>query len=194
MPEEPGPVEVMLLVTRVFDELGTPYVVAGSMASIVHGIVRTTEDADLVADLRATDVGPLVAALAGAFYIEEGSIREAISRRGCFNVMHLETMFKVDVYIPRGRPFDALQLRRGVRETVVPGGTVRIATAEDTLLGKLEWFRMGGEVSERQWRDVLGILKTQGDRLDLGYMREWGAELKVLDLVERALVAVTEEW
>ena len=68
-----------------------------------------------------------------------------------------------------------------------PERTAYVATAEDTILAKLEWYRMGGGVSERQWRDVLGVMKVQADRLDLAYLRQWADQLNVSDLLERAL-------
>ncbi len=70
---------------------------------------------------------------------------------------------------------------------IEPQVEVSVASAEDTLLAKLEWYRMGGEVSERQWRDVLGALKVQAGALDLEYLHRWASELGVDDLLERAL-------
>jgi hypothetical protein len=98
-------------------------------------------------------------------------------------------MFKVDVFIPRTRPFLHSQIARAQRQTFIFETEVsaKFASPEDTILSKLEWYRLGGEVSDRQWRDILGVLKTRAGDLDLAYLRQWAGELKVGDLLERAL-------
>ena len=98
-------------------------------------------------------------------------------------------MFKVDVFIPHPRPFLQSQLAHAQRQIfdLQLGLSANFASAEDTILSKLEWYRMGGEISERQWRDILGVLKTRAGDLDPGYLQKWAKELKVSDLLERAL-------
>ncbi len=185
----PEPIAVTLLVIEVLDQLGVAYLVGGSLASTVHGELRTTLDADLVADLHPEHIAPFVKALASAFYVDEGMIREALDRRGGFNLIHLETMFKVDVFVPKLRAFDREQMRRRARHVVVaePELAIYVATAEDTILAKLEWYRLGGGVSERQWRDVIGVITVQAERLDTAYLRCWAPSLGVADLFEQAL-------
>jgi hypothetical protein len=114
---------------------------------------------------------------------------EAIQRHSSFNIIHRETMFKVDVFIPAPRPFLRSQLSRVQVQTFTFEAPVsaRFASPEDTILSKLEWYRMGGEISDRQWRDILGVLKTRSGGLDFNYLREWAVELKVSDLLDRAL-------
>ena len=104
-------------------------------------------------------------------------------------MIHLATMFKVDVFVPKGRPFDRQQLARRQPWVADPdsGRMIYVATPEDTVLAKLAWYRLGDEISDRQWRDILGVLAVQGDRLDFAYMRQWAATLDVGDLLERAL-------
>ena len=151
--------------------------------------MRSTLDVDIVADLLPEHIPLLVAALSEQFYADGEMMRNAIEREGSFNLIHYETAFKVDIFISIGRPFGRTQLER--REltaiTADPDRTIYITTPEDTILAKLEWYRLGGEASDRQWRDILGVLKTRAGDLDLGYMRRWAAELEVEDLLERAL-------
>jgi len=188
------PVAVTLLVIEALEALGASYLIGGSLASAVHGVARATVDTDLVADLRLEHAERLAQALSYAFYVDAESIRDAIRHRSSFNVIHLDTMFKVDVFVRKQRPFDQAQFERRVAQVVAtePERTAYVASPEDTVLTKLEWYRKGGEVSDRQWRDVLGVLKVQGERLDVAYLRRWATALGVADLLEKALTAVNE--
>ena len=183
------PIEVTLKVTDVFEKLGIPYLIAGSLASTLYGMVRTTQDSDIVAEIRLEHLPAFVSALQDEFYIDEEMIVASIQRNSSFNIIHRETMFKVDVFRPRPRPFLQSQLERAQRQTfsLETEMSAKFASPEDTILSKLEWYRMGGEVSDRQWRDTLGVLKTRTGELDIEYMRKWAAELHVSDLLERAL-------
>lgn len=184
------PIEVTLKVTGVFEQLGVPYAIGGSLASTLYGMVRTTQDSDIVAEMRREHLQPFVSALQDEFYIDEEMIADSIQHNSSFNIIHRETMFKVDVFIPRPRPFLQSQLARAQKQifTFEQEVSAKFASPEDTILSKLEWYRMGGEVSDRQWRDILGVMKTRADDLDLAYLRKWAGELKVSDLLERALM------
>jgi len=176
-------------VVRVLEHLGVPYVLGGSFASSIFGFVRFTEDADLIADLNAEHAAPLVEALGDDFYADVEMILGAIHHNSSFNLIHFATTFKVDVFVAKPRAFDRAQLVRRQAHDLggVPGNRLYVSSPEDTVLAKLEWYRMGGEVSERQWRDVLGVVRVQGERLDLDYMRDMASTLNVADLLERAL-------
>jgi hypothetical protein len=185
----PDAIRVSLIVTRILEELGVPYLIGGSVASIIHGEPRLTNDIDLVADIREEHVSQLVAALETDFYIDDRAIRRAIRERKSFNILYLETMYKVDIFIPRGDEWSREQMRLREGKNLVEGddSTVRlVSNPETTVLQKLWWFRRGNEVSDRQWRDVLGVLKVQSDRLDYDYLKHWAARLFISDLLEKA--------
>ncbi len=183
------PIAVTLKVTSVLEKLDVPYLIGGSLASTLYGMVRTTQDSDIITEMRLEHIRPFITALEHEFYIDDEMIAESIQRHSSFNLIHRESMFKVDIFIPRPRPFQQSQLARVQRQTFQLETTLsaNFASAEDTILSKLEWYRLGGEVSERQWRDILGVLKTKAGELDLSYLEKWGHELKVADLLERAL-------
>lgn len=183
------PIEVTIKVTHVFDSLGIPYLISGSLASTLYGMVRSTQDSDIVAEMRPEHLEPFVSALQDEFYMDNEMIAESIKHHSSFNIIHRETMFKVDVFIPLPRPFLQSQLARAQKQTFLFESEVsaKFASPEDIILAKLEWYRLGGELLERQWRDILGVLKTRAGALDLEYLRKWANELKVIDLLERAL-------
>ncbi len=185
----PEPIAVTLQVTHALEQIGVQYFVGGSFASAIYGISRATMDVDMIADLMLEHIDPFTLQLGDTFYIDDVSIREAIEHRGSFNIIHRETMFKVDIFIPKKRPFDQAQFSRRVLQSLAtdPERAVYVASAEDTILAKLEWYHLGNEVSERQWGDVLGLLKVQAEALDFSYLRSTAKELNVEDLLERAL-------
>jgi len=184
------PLEVTLKVTEVFEKLGVPYLIGGSLASTLYGMVRTTQDADIIAEMRLEHLPLFLSALQEEFYMDEEMIIHAIQNNASFNIIHRESMFKVDVFIPRPRPFLQSQLARAQRQTFEfeTKLSAKFASPEDTILAKLEWYRWGGEVSERQWRDILGVLKTCAGKLDMEYLRKWADELNISDLLERSLI------
>ena len=176
-------------VVEAFDALGVRYFLGGSIASSAHGVARASLDADVIAELDPAHVERLAHCLAGAYYIPIEQMRTAAAERRSFNLIHLATMFKIDVFVSKGRPFDRSAAERA-RLQAIGEHTDRqffVASAEDTVLAKLEWFQLGGETSERQWWDIVGVLKV-GDDADRVYLRRWSAALGVGDLLERALV------
>jgi len=183
------PIEVTLAVTGVLERLGVEYVVGGSLATSLHGIPRATLDVDIVADLRMPNLDPFVAALSASFYVDSDMVREAIRRRATFNILHLATMFKVDVFVIGSDELIATELsrKRRVRVLEEPQADLFVASPEDMVLQKLIWYREGGGVSDRQWGDVIGVIKTQGSRLDLVYLHLWAGRKGLTDLLERAL-------
>jgi len=166
--------------------LGARHYVGGSIASSAHGVPRASIDADVVAELDPAHAALLVAALGDGFYVSEERVRDAIARRASFNVIHLETMVKVDVFVSKDRAFDRRAFERARPATAEGGGELPVSSAEDTVLAKLEWYRRGGEVSERQWTDVTGVLRAVV-AIDEEYLRRGAVELRVSDLLDRAI-------
>jgi hypothetical protein len=172
------------------EALGVSYYVGGSLASSAHGIPRASIDADVIADLGPDHVVPLVGRLQARYYLDEGRIRAAVEARRSFNLIHLDTMFKIDVFVSKRRPFDLEALERArpqPLEDTAAARPFRVASPEDTVLAKLEWFRAGGETSERQWTDIVGVLRARRGEIDEAYLRRWAAALHVADLLDRVL-------
>ncbi len=164
----------------------------GGNAGFEDSVARSTLDADLVADLRGIHVAPLTAALERDYYIDREVADDAVRRRAMFNVIHLATMFKVDIYVLTERAFDRSSFARRAARSLdePPSRTFLVDSPEDTVLHKLEWYRAGGEVSDRQWSDIIGVLDVQGDALDDRYLEEWASAIGVTDLLARARRAV----
>lgn len=193
------PFDTLALVTTQFDALGIPYFVGGSIASILYGEYRATADIDVIADIQPQHVQPLVAALSSHFYIEAEDIRDALrsvahartmpQQRPSFNITDRSTFFRVDIFLPTGRPFERSEFSRRIHEVVGldSGQRAYVATAEDMILAKLEWYEIGNRSSVKQWPDLLSIVKFQGEVLDLAYLRQWAQQLGVSALLEQLL-------
>ncbi len=184
-----NPDEVLKLVAMNLEKLGIAYMVGGSMASAAYGVPRATLDADLVVDLRSEHAENFVNVFEKEFYVDRGQIEQALRTKQAFNIVHLESSFKVDLFVLGERNFDREEFsrRRVHRREGASPIAIYFKTPEDIVLTKLEWSRRGGAVSEMQWRDVLGILKAQIGGIDLDYLRRWARELGVADLLENAL-------
>lgn len=181
------PIAVAVSVVRVLDALGIANTVGGSIASSFAGEPRSTIDIDIVAAIEARHIPELVTRLAPAFYIDGDALRRAVRDRSGTNLIHHASMLKIDIFIAGGTPLDAQQLARRQMVTVGNGDTFGVHPPEDILLQKLRWHRLGGGASDRQWRDVLGIVRVQGARLDVEYLRANAPTLGVTDLLDRAL-------
>lgn len=185
-----GPLQVVGRIVAALESLRIRYVIGGSLASSLHGIPRATLDVDLVAELRSWHATPLARALEGDFYVDAEMIADAVARTSSFNVIYLPTMFKADVFVCKPDAWWEIEMERGRVENIGIGEQtlrLRVATAEDTLLYKLVWFRLGGEVADRQWQDARGIADIKGDALDRPYLVRWAQHLAVDDLLDRLL-------
>jgi hypothetical protein len=181
--------EVALRVIETLEDLGLSYHLGGSLASSVHGTPRQTRDVDLAVDLPLSAVAAFVGRLQGEFYLDDERIRSAVQRKASFNLIHLGTGLKIDIFVRKGEPFDKSEFQRHAPYRLVqdPPRDVMVTSAEDIILRKMLWYREGNEVSDRQWSDILGVLKAQGERLDQDYLRYWARELEIDDLLQRAL-------
>ena len=182
-------ITIALQVTSALDALGVVHTIGGSIASSMAGEPRSTIDVDIVVDLKAEHVPGLVAALQQDFYLDETALQRAVADLSSANLIHHETSIKIDLFIAGGTPLDRQQLARRLRVDV-GGRTLHVHPPEDILLQKLRWYRKGGEVSDRQWRDVVGIVRVQGTRLDRTYLYSQAPVLGVADLLDRALSVV----
>jgi hypothetical protein len=185
-----SPAEGFKRILEVLDRMEIPYQVVGSIASSWHGIPRSTVDADLVVDLRVEQVDELASELSRDFYADPGMMKEALRRGRSFNLVHFESSYKYDIFPLKRDEYSQTQFgRRRFEEVSSLGEPVEcaIASAEDTILSKLQWFRAGGNSSEKQWNDIRGILQIQQDKLDLAYLRHWAPRLGVADLLEEVL-------
>ena len=181
--------EALTPLIEAFERLGITYYIGGSVSSSLHGLARRTQDVDVIADIRPGQVRSLVRALQNDYYVDEQAWQDAVQRGFPYNVLHLGTMLKVDLIPLKRRAFTREEARRA-QPHVLEAGTrpVRVASAEDAILTKLEWFEMGGRSSTRQWNDILGIMRQQGAALDVPYLAQWADVLGVRDLLEQAMV------
>ena len=187
MTEPIDPIATALLVARHLDELGILHTVGGSIAGSFAGEPRSSVDVDIVVAIEERHVDALVAALSPDFYVDADALRRAIRTRTSANLVHQATQLKIDLFVAGGTPLDARQLARRLAVDLGDGRRLYVHPPEDILLQKLRWYRLGGEVSDRQWRDIAAIVRVQAGRLDREYLREGAAVLGVSDLLTRVL-------
>jgi hypothetical protein len=180
--------DALLPVVEALVTLDVPYYVGGSIASSVTGVARATLAADVVAALRPEHAEPLAARLLSRYYADVAMIQSAVRRCSSFNVIHLATMFKVDIFVPQDTPFARENMARRVAlEVSEIGRTLYVCAPEDIVLHKLLWYAAGSGVSDRQWYDLQGVLRLQAHGLDLAYLRHWASALGVGALLHQAL-------
>ena len=176
-------------VIKTLEALSIPYYIGGSIASSLYGIARATMDVDLVADIKIEHITSLKIALENKYYIDEEMVAEAVRQRSSFNLIHLETMIKIDMFVFKDEPYQKEALKRKRRDTFEEGQTsieFYFSSAEDIILNKLLWYEMGEKVSERQWYDLIGVIKVQSTLLDKKYLKRWATTLDLMDLLEKA--------
>ena len=181
-----GPLDVLQSVVEALQGVGGRYCIGGSWASSASGVPRQTNDIDLVVDLPADRLEAFVETLGREFYSDAEDLRAALLKGSSSNLIHLATGLKIDLFPIGPGPFDESEFERRRLLEFDRGRAFYVKSAEDTVIRKLLWFREGGEVSERQWTDVLGILRVQGAGLDSAYLRRWAEVTGVSDLLDRA--------
>ncbi len=182
-------IDAIRTVVATLVDLNIEYAVGGSYASSHHGIPRYTFDADIAVEPFPYKERLLAMNLTKCdLFVDETSIREAVAGRSSFNIIDLKTTFKIDIFVQKRRAYDRETFTRRPKAEVLGAqqGLYRVIAAEDSILTKLEWYRIGNEVSDQQWKDVLNVMKIQGDNLDQTYLAHWAAEIGVSDLLVRA--------
>ena len=180
-------IQALTPLVEAFDRFGIAYYIGGSVASSVHGRRRYTQDVDVVAALQLKQVQTLVAMLQQEYYIDADMIRGAIQNRSSFNLLHHDTGVKVDVFVQKTGLFSQQEMRRA-REDVLEVGSrpFFFASAEDMILAKLDWWKQGGGLSNRQWNDILEMMKEKHAGLDIAYLCQSAPMLGVADVLEKA--------
>ncbi len=186
---EPEEYLVLKQLTDALDDLKIGYAIGGSIASSVYGKVRFTQDADITAAPFGDKAGQFYDLLKEAFYISKDAMNEAISDRGSFNIIHLKSAFKIDIFIQKDDDFHKLMFvrRRKVKLDESIDHLFDIVSAEDVILLKLQWYQSAGCVSDRQWSDVLGVLTVQAGSLDMEHLRSYSEKLGLDVLLEKAV-------
>ena len=173
----------------ILDNLKIPYAIGGSVASSIYGQVRFTQDADVSVAAFSGQIAEFCQAVESGFYVSQQAVQQAHQNASSFNVIYLDSAFKIDVFIVSNDPFKRQVLLR--REKVAledsSGKMYDLVSPEDIILLKLQWYTDGGAASQKQWNDILGVLKNRQDKLDMNYLRDWASKLSVLELLNKAI-------
>jgi hypothetical protein len=182
------PISLAINISKLLDRCEIPYYVGGSLASSLWGEPRYSENLDLVIVLLPDRVPNLIEALMPQFYISEVAISDAVSGRcSSFNAISLASAEKIDLFVSQADDFSLSKLERRISYELPTGDRIWVYSPEDIILQKLVWGQ--GDRSEKQWRDVLGVIKVQGSKLDFNYLRQWAEKLNIIEYLDRSLVA-----
>ena len=176
-------------VVETLDKLSIPYHIGGSVASSIYGLPRATMDIDIVADIQNHHIPYLEQILRKDYYVDENMIREAIEHNTSFNFIHKKTLIKIDIFIKKNDPYHEIAQNRRRKDTFSEdekSAEFYFSSPEDIILSKLQWYEMGGRVSERQWLDIVGVIKVQGNLLDKNYLNAWSQKLGIIELLNKA--------
>lgn len=175
-------------VIEAFNRLSIQYYIGGSVASSIYGMARATMDVDIVADIKEYHVSKLKQLLDDKYYIDEDMIKEAIKTASSFNLIHFDTAFKIDIFIYKDEPHQRNAIERKVKDKFDDEHDFEyfFSAPEDIIIAKLQWFVQGNQVSERQWLDIIGVIKVQAENLDIKYLESWSKTLGLFDLLKKA--------
>jgi hypothetical protein len=170
-----------------------PFAIGGSWASTTHGEPRQTNDIDLVAALNPHTLNVFLDSLGLDYYCDRETAQEALRLARPFNVIHRQLAFKFDLF-PIHDEHGSAELERTqyVVVAALDDEPVPIVSAEDIIIAKLGWYRDGGEVSQQQWRDIVGVLRMEAGRIDDAYLDAWTRRLGLNDLCRRARQAAAQ--
>ncbi|HAL45562.1 MAG: hypothetical protein A2Y12_07160 [Planctomycetes bacterium GWF2_42_9] len=184
----PQQTEVLKILADVFDELNIRYAIGGSIASSIFGTPRFTQDADITAQISIQAAESLYEKLSSFFYISKETMHQAINTKSSFNIIHLDTVFKIDIFIPNNE-FENKLISRSHKNKIDESiaKEFSLVSPEDVILLKLKWYKMADCVSDRQWSDVKGVLGVQKDSLDYQYLKLWAEKLGLTALLEKVI-------
>lgn len=181
--------EVVILVIETLEKCDIDYMIAGSFASSLHGIPRTTFDADIVISADSQKIKEFISEIKEDFYADVDMAVETVEKGGMFNIIHLDTGFKIDLIVKKkGEYFEREFERRRLYK--LGGKECFFASPEDTILSKLLWSKMAA--SERQFGDALGVAKVQKENLDYNYLKKYANNLSISELLKKLLKEIEE--
>lgn len=184
-------IKVLEPVIKAFDELKIFYYIGGSVASSIYGVGRSTLDIDMVSTIQPFQIDILVGKLKDTFYIDKCMIEDAIKSKSSFNLIHLDTMIKLDIFILLDNEYSINSFQRKRKDFIdenYKSLQVYVCSAEDIIINKLLWYKASDLKSEKQWLDIIGVLKVQCDLLDYDYLKSWASELGIIDLLEKVVL------
>lgn len=183
-------IAAMRPVINLLEELNIPYYIGGSIASSSLGIARATMDVDIITSLSLAHVEKIVRLLDENYYVDIEMIKDAIKHKSTFNVIHHDTSYKIDFFISKTTEYQQTIFERISRKKLVDKDDVIevfICAPEDVILTKLIWYIERGGTSEKQWNDILGVLKIQKNTLDIEYLLHWAEKLSAKFELDKAL-------
>jgi hypothetical protein len=187
-------IDIALKVASALTSVGAEYFLGGSLASSLQGEPRATNDIDFVISLPVGRINALRDALGSDFEVDTDMLRDAVLHARSANAFYLPVVTKIDFFGRGYEPFDESEFaRRRVTVVRASGQSLVVKSAEDTVLRKLLWFREGGSVSEKQWRDIVSVLRISQGAIDDGYLDSWAARLDLAELLARARAARSPE-
>ncbi|MEN6383989.1 MAG: hypothetical protein ABFD79_02195 [Phycisphaerales bacterium] len=185
---------IIEMLTDIFDEFKIGYAIGGSVASSIFGTPRFTQDADITALISLTIVEKLYEKLNKIFYVSKDAMYAAVRSKSSFNIIHLDTVFKIDIFIPSSE-FENQLICRGSKNKIDESieKEFSLASPEDVILLKLKWYKAADCISDRQWSDVKGVLMVQKQRLDYDYLNTWASKLGLADLFQKAILEINSK-
>lgn len=181
-----GPLDLLERIVGILDEMSVPYAVGGSFAASFFGEPRATADIDLAIVADVSEGESLLERVGAEFYVPEASARDAIRTHGSFNLIPTDSAMKLDLFPLGGGLLDRRQIDRRVERMLPSGRSVWVTSPEDIVLRKLDWYLQGGMRSDRQWGDVIGVLRVAAERIDHDDLRSTAEALGLAELLADA--------